>query len=143
MNIWKSYIWTTDRDVNMKVIFAVMSTTWAVVNINPEKNSGLNFTTARVVFITAKITFIFTSTDSNSHPKIFAIDAEINELKSFIWATQSRCCSLYRNDYLRQWLEVEISIADHEPLIRCLVVKYNQLIWEKYALLFNMMDWDK
>ena len=25
MNIWKSYIWTADKDVNMKVIFAVMN----------------------------------------------------------------------------------------------------------------------
>ena len=28
-------------DVNMKAIFAVMNTTWAVVEIRPEKNSGL------------------------------------------------------------------------------------------------------
>ena len=63
----------------MKVILAVMCTTWAVVKIRPEKKnryrrghgfksrtglnffSGLIFTTAQVVFITAKITFIFTS----------------------------------------------------------------------------------
>ena len=61
----------------MKAIFAVMNTTWAVVNIGPEKNSGLYgiwtpdhtglnffsgpiFTTAQVVFIIAKIAFIFT-----------------------------------------------------------------------------------
>ena len=89
MNIWKSYIWTADKDVNMKAIFAVMNTTWAVVKIRPEKNSGLYgiwthdhctgiaevmgsnpvqawifsgliFTTAEVVFITAKIAFILT-----------------------------------------------------------------------------------
>ena len=37
MNIWKSYIWTAGRDVNMKAIFAAMNTTWAVVKIRPEK----------------------------------------------------------------------------------------------------------
>ena len=26
VNIWKSYIWTADNDVNMKAIFAVMNT---------------------------------------------------------------------------------------------------------------------
>ena len=30
-----------DKEVNMKVILAVMYTTWAVVKIRPEKNSGL------------------------------------------------------------------------------------------------------
>ena len=33
-NIWKRYIWTADKDVNMKAIFAVMNTTWAVVKIS-------------------------------------------------------------------------------------------------------------
>ena len=27
VNIWKSYIWTADKDVNMKAIFAIMNTT--------------------------------------------------------------------------------------------------------------------
>ena len=40
VNIWKSYIWTADKDVNMKAIFSLMNTTWAVVKIRPEKNSG-------------------------------------------------------------------------------------------------------
>ena len=31
VNIWKSYIWTADKDVNMKAIFAVTNTTWVVV----------------------------------------------------------------------------------------------------------------
>ena len=48
-------------DVNMKVIFAVMNTTRAVVKLRPEFFSGFIFTTAQVVLITAKITFIFTS----------------------------------------------------------------------------------
>ena len=36
-------MWTADKDVNMKAIFAVMNTTWAVVKIRPKKytNSGL------------------------------------------------------------------------------------------------------
>ena len=37
VSIWKSYIWTTDKDVNMKEIFAVMNTTRAVVKMRPEK----------------------------------------------------------------------------------------------------------
>ena len=41
VNIWKSYIWTADKDVNMKVIYAVMNTSWAVVKIRLEKSSGL------------------------------------------------------------------------------------------------------
>ena len=32
VNIWKSYIWTVDKDVNMKAILAVLNTTWAVFN---------------------------------------------------------------------------------------------------------------
>ena len=27
VNIWKSYAWTADKEVNMKAIFAVMNTT--------------------------------------------------------------------------------------------------------------------
>ena len=39
--MWKSCIWTADKNVNMKAIFAVMNTTWAVVKIRPEINLGL------------------------------------------------------------------------------------------------------
>ena len=35
--LWKSYMWTADKDMNIKVIFAVMNTTWAVLKIRPEK----------------------------------------------------------------------------------------------------------
>ena len=77
-------MWTADRGLNMKAIFAVMNTTWAVVKIRPKKFrpvrgriwthdlydtgsspvqawifSGFNLTTAQVVFITAKIVLIF------------------------------------------------------------------------------------
>ena len=41
VNIWKSYMWTVDKDMNMKAIFAVMNTTQAVVKIRPKKNLGL------------------------------------------------------------------------------------------------------
>ena len=41
VNIWKSYMWTEDKDMNMKAIFAVMNTTQAVVKIRPKKNLGL------------------------------------------------------------------------------------------------------
>ena len=41
VDIWKSYMLTANKDVNMKAIFAVMKTAWAVVKIGPEKNSGL------------------------------------------------------------------------------------------------------
>ena len=34
-------MWTVDNNVNMKAIFAVMNTTWAVVKIRPERKLGL------------------------------------------------------------------------------------------------------
>ena len=34
-------MWTADKEVNMKAIFAVMNTTWAVVKIRLEKNSDV------------------------------------------------------------------------------------------------------
>ena len=34
-------MWTVDKDMNMKAIFAVMNTTQAVVKIRPKKNLGL------------------------------------------------------------------------------------------------------
>ena len=34
-----SYIWTADKHANMKAIFAAMNTTWAVVEITPEKKN--------------------------------------------------------------------------------------------------------
>ena len=37
VNIWKSSIWTVDKDMSMKAIFTVIKTTWAVVKIRPEK----------------------------------------------------------------------------------------------------------
>ena len=37
VNIWKSSIWTADKDMSMKAIFTVINTTWAVVKIRPEK----------------------------------------------------------------------------------------------------------
>ena len=41
VNVWKSYMWTEDKDMNMKAIFAVMNTTQAVVKIRPKKDLGL------------------------------------------------------------------------------------------------------
>ena len=41
VNIWKSYMWPEDKDMNMKAIFAVMNTTQAVVKIRPKKDLGL------------------------------------------------------------------------------------------------------
>ena len=41
VNIWKSHIWTADKEVNMKTIFAVMNTTWAVVKIRPYFCTGI------------------------------------------------------------------------------------------------------
>ena len=37
VNIWKLYTWTAHKDVNMKAIFAIMKTAWAVVKIRPKK----------------------------------------------------------------------------------------------------------
>ena len=37
----KSYMWTAVKDVDMKAIFAVMDTSWAVVKISPKKKSDL------------------------------------------------------------------------------------------------------
>ena len=34
-------MWTADKEVNMKAIFAVMNTTWAVVKIRLQKNSNV------------------------------------------------------------------------------------------------------
>ena len=34
-------MWTVDKDMNMKAIFAVMNTTQAVVKIRPKKDLGL------------------------------------------------------------------------------------------------------
>ena len=42
VNLWKTYMWTVDKDMNMKEILAAMSTTEAVVKISPEKNSDLH-----------------------------------------------------------------------------------------------------
>ena len=38
----RSYIWTVEKDMNLRLIIAVIHTTWAVVKFKPEKNSGLN-----------------------------------------------------------------------------------------------------
>ena len=67
-------MWAVGKDANMKAIFIVTNLTWTVVKIRPEKKNqshgfkspqawiflGLIFTTAyQVVFITAKMAFIF------------------------------------------------------------------------------------
>ena len=41
MSLWISNFLNISAFVNMKVIFVVINTTWAVVKIRPEKNSGL------------------------------------------------------------------------------------------------------
>ena len=38
----RSYIWTAEKDINLRLIIAVIHTTWAVVKLKPEKASGLN-----------------------------------------------------------------------------------------------------
>ena len=53
---------TANKDMNMKAIFAVMyQSSWVQIPYSPEFFSGLIFTTAQVVFITAKIALIFTT----------------------------------------------------------------------------------
>ena len=37
MNIWKTFMCNADKDVSMKAIFAVMSSTWPTVKIRPKK----------------------------------------------------------------------------------------------------------
>jgi len=38
----RSYIWTAEKDINLRLIIAVIHKTWAVVKLKPEKASGLN-----------------------------------------------------------------------------------------------------
>ena len=53
---------TADKDMNMKATFAIMNQrSWVQIPYSPEFFSGLIFTTAQVVFITAKIALIFTT----------------------------------------------------------------------------------
>ena len=53
---------TADKDENMKATFAIMNQrSWVQIPYSPEFCSGLIFTTAHVVFITAKIALIFTT----------------------------------------------------------------------------------
>ena len=37
VNIWKSYMWTVDKEMNMEAIFTVINTAWAVVEIRLKK----------------------------------------------------------------------------------------------------------
>ena len=41
VNVWRSYMWTADKEVNMKAIFTAMNTIYAVVKNKAWKNSGL------------------------------------------------------------------------------------------------------
>ena len=41
VNIWKSYVCTAVEETNIELILAVMNTAELVVEIRPEKNSGL------------------------------------------------------------------------------------------------------
>ena len=63
MKIIKSFMWTADKDVNMKAtictgISEVMGS-WVQIPYRPEFFSGLIFTTAQVVFNIAEVAFIF------------------------------------------------------------------------------------
>ena len=51
-------MWTADEDVNMKVIFAVMNSTWAVVIIRPEKEI-LARTVFEHVWICSRLEYFF------------------------------------------------------------------------------------
>ena len=61
VNIWKSCMWTADKEINMKAIFAVMNTSWAVVKIRPEKkkNSGLYSIWVQISYRPEKIQALF------------------------------------------------------------------------------------
>ena len=42
VNMWKSYMWTAGKEMNMERILTIKNTTWATGKIRPEKkNSGL------------------------------------------------------------------------------------------------------
>ena len=77
--------------MNMKVIFVVMNTTRAVayrccvLPYRPESFSGLNFTTAQVVFITVKITSIFTSLSAVQIYDFYIFTVVYSPLHGFIW----------------------------------------------------------
>ena len=74
----------------MKVIFVVMNTTRAVayrccvLPYRPESFSGLIFTTAQVVFITVKITLIFTSLSAVQIYDFYIFTAVYSPLHGFI-----------------------------------------------------------
>ena len=59
------------------------------MKIRPEKNSGLIFTAAQVVFITAKITFIFTSLSAVQIYDFHIFTAVYSPLHGFIWNQHS------------------------------------------------------
>ena len=63
------------KEVNMKAIFAVINTTWAVVKIRP----------AQVVFITAKIAFIFMSLSAIQIYDFHIFIVVYSPLHGFIW----------------------------------------------------------
>ena len=42
VDIWKSYMCTAGEEINIEAILTVMNTTELVVEIRPEKNSGLS-----------------------------------------------------------------------------------------------------
>ena len=41
VDIWKSYMCTAGEEINIEVILTVMNTTELVVELRPEKNSGM------------------------------------------------------------------------------------------------------
>ena len=75
----------------MKAIFVVMNTTRAVayrccvLPYRPESFSGLIFTTAQVVFITVKITSIFTSLSAVQIYDFYIFTVVYSPLHGFIW----------------------------------------------------------
>ena len=86
--------------MNMKEIFAVMNTTCTVVKIRPEKiiqactGSQDSVFTAQVVFITTKISFIFSVTNGNKISRAVSPNVKCESPPC-----QTKCCHWKRSKW--------------------------------------------
>ena len=129
--------------MNMKVIFVVMNTTRAVayrccvLPYRPESFSGLIFTTAQVVFITVKITSIFTSLSAVQIYDIYIFTVVYSPLHGFIWNQH--------NDQLPVGLLAQLvehcpgiaGVTSSNPLQACIIFTTAQVVFIAAKIAFK------
>ena len=84
--------------MNVEAIFAVINTTWAVVKIRPEKNSGLYKIWTHDLCDTSAVPY---QLSCQANWELLIINREV--MNKCLWIYQNHMCELWKKKWIWKW----------------------------------------